>query len=176
MAKAVPGWTVERLAKHHDRADFDCGNPALSDWLRQHAGQSEAKDVTRTYVLVGPGHARISGYYAISACQVRYENLPPHSTKRLPKRMSIPAALLGKLAVERTLHGRGMGGVLLVDALRRIHGLADEIGIRTVVVDAIDDRARAFYLHYGFEPMIGYPDRQFLGVRTIQHLGGSLTG
>lgn len=69
-----------------------------------------------------------------------------------------------------------MGGALLVDALRRIHGLADEIGIRTVVVDAIDDQARAFYLHYGFEPMIGHPDRLFLAVRTIQHLGGSLSG
>ncbi len=172
----MPEWRVERLAGHHDRSDFDCGHPALSDWLRQHAGQSEDKDVTRTYVLVGPGHPRVLGYYAISACQVRYEELPPHSTKRLPKRMSIPAALLGKLAVDRTLQGQGMGGALLVDSLRRIHGLADEIGIRTVVVDAIDDQARAFYLHYGFEPMIGYPDRLFLGVRTIQHLIGSPSG
>lgn len=96
---------MERLSKHHDRSGFDCGNLALSDWLRQHAGQSEDKDVTRTYVLMDSGHPRVLGYYAISACQVRYEELPPHSTKRLPKRMRIPAALLGKLAVDRTLQG-----------------------------------------------------------------------
>ncbi len=170
MADAVPDWKVERLAGHHDRSDFDCGHATLSDWLRQHARQSEDKDVTRTYVLLGPGQTRVLGYYAISACQIRYEELPSHSTKRLPKRMGIPAALLGKLAVDRTLQGQGMGGALVVDALRRIRGLADEIGIRAVVVDAINDQARAFYMHYGFVPMIGHLDRMFLGVRTIHHL------
>jgi GNAT superfamily N-acetyltransferase len=170
----VPRRTVERLARQHDRSEFDCGNPALSDWLRQQAGQFEDRDLTRTYVLVDPGHSRVWGYYSISSCQIRYEDLPRQSTKRLPKRASIPAALIGKLAVDRSLQGQGWGGALLVDALRRIRGLADVIGMRVVIFDAIDDDAEGFYRRHGFEPIIGHSGRLFLSIRSIQELGEPL--
>jgi GNAT superfamily N-acetyltransferase len=174
LAEAVPRRTVERLAEQHDRPEFDCGHPALSDWLRRQAGQFEERDLTRTYVLVDPGHSRVWGYYSISSCQVRYEDLPPQSTRRLPKRASIPAALIGKLAVDRTLQGQDLGGALLVDALRRIRGSADVIGMRVIIVDAIDAEAGGFYRRHGFEPIIGHPGRLFLSIRSLQDLGEPL--
>jgi GNAT superfamily N-acetyltransferase len=170
----VPRRTVQRLAEQHDRSGFDCGHPALSDWLRKQAGQFEERDLTRTYVLVDPGQSRVWGYYSISSCQVRYEDLPPRSTGRLPRRASIPAALIGRLAVDRSLQGQGLGGALLVDALRRIRGLADAIGMRVIIVDAIDAEAEAFYRRHGFEPIIGHPGRLFLSIRSIQELGEPL--
>jgi ribosomal protein S18 acetylase RimI-like enzyme len=170
----VPGRTAERLAEHHDRSEFDCGHPALSDWLRGQAGQFEERGLSRTYVLVDPGHPRVWGYYSISSRQVRYEDLPPQNTKRLPRRVSIPAALIGKLAVDRSVQGQGLGGALLVDALRRIRGLADVIGMRVIIVDAIDTEAEAFYRRHGFEPILEHPRRLFLSIRSIQELGDPL--
>jgi GNAT superfamily N-acetyltransferase len=167
----MPKWAIERLAAHHDRDEFDCGVPVLSEWLRQHASQYDRRDLARTYVLVRAGLSRVFGYYAISTCQLCYQDLPSHRSQGLPRRLSIPAVLMGKLAVDQSLHGQGMGDVLLIDALRRIEHLAGEIGIRAVVVNAIDDRARSFYLHKQFEPLLGHPDRLFLPIQIVRRLG-----
>lgn len=166
----MPDWKIEPLASHHDRAGFDCGEPSLSDWIRQQASQFVSRDLAKVYVLVAEGDPQVRGYYAISTCQVRFEELPARHSKGLPRKLGIPAALIGKLAVDVGLHGQKLGGVLLLDALRRIRGLSDTIGIRAVVVDAIDERAQAFYLHYEFIPFVDDPDRLFIPLSVVRKL------
>ncbi len=163
-------WKVEPLAAHHSRAAFDCGQSALSDWIKQLASQFEARDLARIYVLVGGDDPRVWGYYSISTCQIYHEGLPAKDSKGLPKKMGIPAALIGKLAIDKSLHGQKIGGVLLWDALRRIRDLSTNIGIRLIVVDAIDQRASDFYLHFKFSKFLDEPGRLFMPISVVRRL------
>jgi GNAT superfamily N-acetyltransferase len=145
----VGDWSIERLCRSHDKASFDCGKPALNDWLQRLAGQHERRDLARTYVAVRPNESRVLGYYAVSNHQVSYEALPDEQSKGLPT-IDVPVILLGRLAVDRSVQGRGLGSFLLVDALHRAAYISQHIGVRAVEVHAIDDDARRFYLKYGF--------------------------
>jgi len=166
----VPDWKIEPLAAHHVRTEFDCGEPSLSDWIRQQASQFVARDLAKVYVLVREDNPRVWGYYAVSTCQIRFDELPTGHSKGLPRKLGIPAALIGKLAVDKGLHGQKLGGVLLSDALRRVRDLSETIGIRAVVVDAIDQRAREFYLHHEFIAFADFPDRLFLPLSIVRKL------
>jgi GNAT superfamily N-acetyltransferase len=163
-------WKVEPLASHHVRTDFDCGQPSLNDWIKHLASQFEARDLARIYLLVRRGEPRGWGYYSVSTCQIRFEGLPATHSKGLPKTMGIPAALIGKLALDKNLQGQKMGGVLLLDALERIRDLASKIGIRIVVVDVIDQRARNFYLHFKFSELLDEPGRLFMPLSIVRNL------
>src|SRR5436305_15165688 len=116
---------------------FDCGKPLLSDWIRHLAGQFEKRDLARVYVAVHPGQPRVFGYYSISNTRLLYEELPAQEAKRLPRNLDIPAALIGRLAVDRVAQGQKLGNFLLIDALRRIQYLASQIGILATVVEGI---------------------------------------
>ena len=164
-------WKIERLADHHDRSGFDCGKPPLNDWLIRFAGQYERRGLARTYVLLRPGDNRALGYYALSNRHVDFVNLPPQKRKGLPSSLPIPTALIGRLAVDRVLQGQGLGDVLLVHALRRVLTLSEEIGIVAVLVEAIDDQARDFYLHRNFEPLTDNPRRLFVLVDHLRRSG-----
>jgi GNAT superfamily N-acetyltransferase len=163
-------WTIERLGSSHDRAAFDCGNQILTDWLRQRASQFAKRDLARTYVATKSGGKVVLGYYAISNHRVTHESLPTEEAKGLP-RLDVPVVLLGRLAVDLTLQGRGLGSQLLIDALRRARHLADHVGIRAVEVDAIDDAARQFYTRFGFVPLLDHPNHLFLSMQVIRKLG-----
>jgi GNAT superfamily N-acetyltransferase len=166
----VPEWKIEPLGSHHVRTGFDCGEPSLSEWLRQQASQFVSRDLAKVYVLVGAGDPLVRGYYAISTCQVRFEQLPSAHSKGLPRKLGIPAALIGKLAVDRSLQGQKLGGVLLLDALSRIRNLSETIGIRAIVVDAIDQRACDFYLHHEFIAFADDPNRLFTPLSIVRKL------
>ncbi|APW61412.1 GNAT family N-acetyltransferase [Paludisphaera borealis] len=170
MADSSDAWSIERLGASHDRSSFDCGQPMLSDWLRQKAGQFQKRDLARTYVAVRKGEAVVLGYYALSNHGVAFEALPADQAKGLP-RLDLPVVLLGRLAVDRSAQGRGLGSLLLIDALRRAQHLAEHIGIRAVEVDAIDDAARNFYLKFGFMPLLDDPRHLFLPMQVIRKLG-----
>jgi GNAT superfamily N-acetyltransferase len=169
LADIVGGWSIERLGTHHERSAFDCGQLMLSDWLRQRAGQFEKRDLARTYVAVRKGEAVVLGYYALSNHRVSFEALPSDQAKGLP-RLDAPTVLLGRLAVDRSAQGRGLGSLLLVDALRRAQQLSEQIGIRAVEVDAIDDAARNFYIKFGFTPLLDDPNHLFLPMRLVRAL------
>jgi GNAT superfamily N-acetyltransferase len=100
---------------------------------------------------------------------VAFSDLPRGEAKGLP-RIDVPVVLLGRLAVDRSMHGQGLGTFLLLDALRRCQRLADEVGVRAVEVDALDATARAFYLKYGFIPLEDDPNHLFLPMSTIRKL------
>lgn len=111
-------WLIERLAKSHDRSQFSCGEIGLDDWLKTRAGQFDRKDLARTFVALTPGQVRVLGYYALASHRVRLEALPEDQAKGLPK-IDVPVVLLGRLAVDASVHGKGLGSFLLIDALRR---------------------------------------------------------
>jgi GNAT superfamily N-acetyltransferase len=165
-----PSWTVEPLASRHDRAPFDCGEPSLTVWLKEKANQWAKRDLARTYVLVRPGEARVYGYYALSAAQVPVGDFPPAEGKGVPSALPVPAALLGRLAVDVTCRGQGLGSALLLDVFRKVRRLADEVGCRALIVDAIDDRAAAFYRARGFLEFLDDPRHLFLPVSVIRKL------
>jgi GNAT superfamily N-acetyltransferase len=168
-SEPAASWVIERLGRQHDRTTFGCGQPLLDDWLKLRAGQYEKKNLARTYVAVRPGDTAVRGYYAISSHRVAFEALPDDQAKGLP-RIDVPVILLGRLAVDRSCQGQGLGALLLIDALRRAQFLADRIGIRALEVDAIDDAARDFYQRFGFTPLADAPRHLYLPLQAIRGL------
>jgi GNAT superfamily N-acetyltransferase len=157
-----------------DLASFDSGEPALDLWLRDHARTTEARRTGRTFVWYDAG--RVTGYYTISAHRLQREELPRSVGRGNPA--EIPAVLLGKLALDRTVQGSGLGGVLLADALTRIVLATAVVGARFVVVDALHEKAATFYEHYEFrripdplrDPDVPQPVPPMAGCRLIQKI------
>lgn len=163
-------YRCEPLDKHHDRAAFSCGNDELNRYFRERATQDQKRHVARTYTLVEVTTHIIAGYYSIAATSIDLSALPPDVARKLPRYPSVPAILLGRLARDVRFHGRGVGDLLLINALQRCYRLADELGAIGVVVDAIDDRARVFYERYGFSHFPEQEYRLLLPLRTIADL------
>lgn len=162
---------VEPLGRNHDREHFDCGEPALNDYLRGQAAQDARRGVSRIYVAHERGAPKVLGYYTLSATSFSKKSLPESEAKRLPH-YPIPAALLGRLAVDSSCHGKGLGKFLLFDGLHRVLQAAESLAVYALVVDAKNDNARAFYEHYGF---IRFPDsesRLFVPVETLRSATG----
>lgn len=162
-------WTIRRLDKDHDRSAFDCGQPLLNEWLEDRAGQFDRRDLSRTFVATRPDEELVVGYYAVSTHRVASEALPAAEAKGLP-RLDVPVVLIGRLAVDHTVQGQGLGALLLVDALRRSLQISEHVGIRAVEVDALDDAARNFYLMFGFRSLLDDPRHLFLPMHEIRKL------
>lgn len=162
-------WMIRRLEKSHDRTNFECGQPLLDEWLKDRASQFDRRDLSRTFVATRPELVAVLGYYAISTHRVVYEVLPTAEAKGLP-RLAVPVLLIGKLAVDRRAQGQGLGALLLVDALRRALQISEQVGIRAVEVDAIDDAARKFYMKFGFRSLLDDPRHLFLTISEIRKL------
>jgi GNAT superfamily N-acetyltransferase len=139
---------VEKLRAEHDLAGFDCGVPALNHFLARHSLASQQGHNAQTYVVTSTG--RVVAYYTLTAGSVGHAGATERARKGQP-RHPIPVAILARLAVCCSAQGHGLGAGLLKDALLRVAGAADTIGIRAVLVHAKDDAARAFYEHFGFE-------------------------
>ena len=163
------GLIVEPLAAHHDRATFACGEPALDAYLQRQATQDVRRRVAQVFVALGKSSDGIAGYYSLSAISFEKEKLPATLSKRLPH-YPVPAALLGRLAIDRTEQGRGLGEMLLLDALHRVVRASAAIAVHAVVVDAKNERARAFYERYGFQALTDEPRRLFMPLETIEKL------
>jgi GNAT superfamily N-acetyltransferase len=130
------------LTTDHDLSAFDCGEPALNDWLRRRALQNESR-FSRTYVVCEA--KRVIAYVCISAGSVEREAAPGRIRRNAPD--VIPVSVIGRLAVSRDHAGKGIGADLLSDALRRIAVASKTLGVGAVLVHAKDDAARRFYLH-----------------------------
>jgi predicted N-acetyltransferase YhbS len=136
------------LTKDHDRNSFDCGVPALNDYLKKYALQNQKKHAARTYVATRAN--RIVGYYSLAYGSVSLEEAPQSVRSGLP-RHPIPVILLARLAVDSSEKGRGLGAALLKDALLRTIQAAEIAGLRAIVVHAKDDSATRFYEKFGFK-------------------------
>ena len=154
------------LEKGHQRSEFDCGIESLNLFLKNYARQNDEKGLSRTFVAIRPGENTVHGYYSLSAASVSFEQVP----EKLP-RYPIPTAHIGRLAVDRSRQGSGLGEFLLIDALRRTVLLADTLGIFAVELYAINESAKSFYLRYGFTELADDPYHVYLSIRKIRQLG-----
>jgi ribosomal protein S18 acetylase RimI-like enzyme len=152
----------EALGKHHDRSKFSCGQSDLDDWFRRRAGQDERRNVARVFVAVD-SELGLVGFYSLSAFKLIIDDLPEAMARTLPRyEDGVPAALIGRLARDERMRGKGLGELLLADAVRRILGAARALAVLAIVVDAKDDRAATFYEGYGFRRFPSRPNRLFL--------------
>src|SRR5262245_2118738 len=150
MAKEVPAVSSPvPLEARHDLSAFDCGAPALNEYLKKYAFPNHQNQSARTYVATRG--ERVVGSYTLAAGSVRREETTARVAKGLA-RHPVPIILLARLAVDRGEQGQGLGAALLKDALLRAAQAADLIGCRAVLVHAKDQAAQAFYRRYGFEP------------------------
>jgi predicted GNAT family N-acyltransferase len=158
---------VEPLAASHDRTAFHSGVPELDQYLRHQAGQDARRKVAAPFVLVDGGGS-IVGYYTLSAYGVQLNQLPETIAKKLPRYPLLPATLLGRLAIHSSCRGQNLGRFLLMDALHRSWRNTSEVASVGVVVEALDETARAFYLHHEFLQLQDHPNRLFLAMSTIE--------
>jgi predicted GNAT family N-acyltransferase len=142
----------------------------LDRYLQQQARQDAEKRVAAPFVLVEPPATKVLGYYTLSASVITADALPVELAKKLPRYPQLPVSLLGRLAVDQTQKGKGLGEFLLMDALHRCLDAAAEIAAMAVIVDAKDDGAAAFYARYGFLPLQQQPSRLFLPMKTVADL------
>jgi len=138
----------EPLNANHQLAAFDCGVPDLNNWLRKRALANQGGGASRTFVVTDG--QRIVGYYALAAGAINVAAAPGRFRRNMPN--PIPVALLGRLAVDRSQQGKGLGRALFRDAAKRIINAADTLGIRGLIVHAISEHARAFYSALGCDP------------------------
>lgn len=166
-----PLWLIQPLGNHHNRSGFSCGKEALDRYLKQQASQDARRRVAAPFVLVSNSDRKsILGYYTLSASSMNLRDLPPETAKKLPSYPLVPVTLLGRLAVNKPCQGQGAGEFLLVDALKKSYAQSSIIGAVAVVVDAIDEQAAKFYLHFGFQPFVDNQNRLFLPMKTISIL------
>jgi GNAT superfamily N-acetyltransferase len=155
------------LAGEHDRSTFQSGSAALDRWFIERAGQDDRRDVARVFVAVDE-HRRILGFYSIGAFTIAIEDFPEAMARKLPRYDLMPAALIGRLARHVDGKGRGLGTLLLGDAVRRIVTVNRSFAVQAIVVDAKDDAAAAFYKAFGFEPFPSRTNRLFMPMRTAE--------
>lgn len=166
MALAFPP-TVEPLVRAHDRNGFDCGLPILNEYLQRQATQDSRRGVSRVYVAGSGRSHKVYGYYTLSAASFGKDDLPENEARRLPH-YPIPAALLGRLAVDRSCQGQGLGKYLLFDSFHRVLQAAQTLAVYALIVDAKNDEARRFYERYGLLPFPDTPSRLFISIETLR--------
>lgn len=160
---------TELLDKKHHREVFDCGKELLNNYLKKQASQDIKRKLAACFVL-SENETNIQGYYTLSNNSIPLHNFPEHIQKKLPKSYNaIPATLLGRLAIDQKHQGKGIGKILLIDALKRSYEISKEIGSFAVVVDPINEAAENFYKKYDF---IKLPDsgKMFIAMKTLQKL------
>lgn len=164
-------YRVERLTRHHDRAAFSCGEDSLDSYLRERARRDADRHVATVFILHDPQANLVAGYYTLSASSVLLADLPLEMQRTLPRYPQAPVVLLGRLAIDRDYQGQNLGEALLFDALRRAFDVGTEqIAAMAVVVDALHDRARAFYEPYGFQRFPDDEYRLLMPMQTIAQL------
>lgn len=142
---------VQLLGDEHEVEGFDCGSSELDRWLVGTARTAAGAGTAATYVLCR-GH-KVVGYYALAMGSVAHSSAPSRLRRGMPD--PVPVVVLARLALDRSEQGNKLGGHLLVDAMRRCVRGGEEFGAQAIVVDAIDDRAAAFYSHFGFHELEG---------------------
>ena len=149
----MPLSAPQPLADHHLLGNFTSGATALDDWLKRRARANQASGASRTFVVC-EGDA-VVGYYALASGGITLQDAPGRFSRNMPN--PIPVVVLARLAVDQAYQGRGLGRALFRDSAQRVVNAADVIGIRGVVVHALSEEAKAFYLALGFDPSSNDP-------------------
>jgi len=155
---------LERLTGEHRLDSFDCGVPALNDWLRKHARQAESTDSCFTFVA--QVDREVVGYRSLVVGSIERETAPPELTNRMP-RYPVPVVLIARLAVDLRYQGQALGKGLLRDALKQSVRVAEIVAVKAVVVDA-KDGAAPFYEAFGFTKFPGHEDRLYVTLASLR--------
>lgn len=163
----LPDWHEDPIGKHHDRVTFDCGDDMLNQFLHHHARQNHEKGAAKTYLAVSDSNQKILGYYSLSPASIAYERAP-EVIKRGLARHEVPVFRLGRLAVDVSAQGQGLGGQLLLAAGRRCFLVATQAGGVALMIDAKNERVAHWYANYGAVPLLDAPLSLLLPFKTIQ--------
>lgn len=156
------------LDKSFDRDTFDCGSEELNNFLKAKARQNQKAGFNRTFVAVKSDDPdkKVLGFYSLSMGEIDLSNLPEALRKKLPKH-PVPIARMGRLAVDKSTQGQGLGKFLLVDAMKRVQSASASVGVYALLVDAKDDQAKNFYKKYGFIELVDEPMTLFLPLASF---------
>jgi predicted N-acetyltransferase YhbS len=164
---------IEPISRNHNRLAFSCGNDKLDRYLQENAQQAKRKGLACTFVAIDPANdpSRILGYYSLSNFLIHGLDIPEvvRKARGLPEHQ-VGATLLGRLAVDKTAQRRGIGPMLVSDALKRAYMVSGDVGSTAVVVDAIDENRLSFYGQFGFVQMLPGDLRMVLMMDTIGQL------
>ena len=155
----------EPLDEWHQLEPFTCREPALDDWLHEHARSSQTGDSARTYVIAAADHLVI-GYYCLSGFSVARGRASSRLGSRQPD--PLPGVLIGRLAVDRRFEGLGIGEALVTDALARAARVAETVGMRAIFVDALHESAAGYWQHHGFRPLRDNPLTLYLRMDDVR--------
>ena len=156
----------ETLGDEHDRSSFHCGEEALDRYFQTQVTQDIRRRITNCFLVVEAVRGQVAAYYTLAAASVPLTGLPPEEIKRLPRYPTLPAVRIGRLAVDEKYQGRGLGAAMLMNAVHRT--LQDAAAAYTLLVDAKNDRAVAFYERHGFRSVAGQPRTLYLPLATAQ--------
>ena len=163
----LPAWHEEPIEKRHDRAGFDCGDTNLNDFLQRHARKSHEKGGAKTFLAIdNADDGMILGFYSLSPASIAYERTP-EVVKRGLARHEVPVFRLGRLAVDKSVQGQGLGGQLLLTAGRRCLYVAAEAGGVALLIDAKNKQVAKWYASYGAVPLLDAPLSLLLPFKTI---------
>jgi GNAT superfamily N-acetyltransferase len=140
--------TPQPLADHHELSEFQSGVSSLDEWLKRRARANQASGASRTFVVCES--ARVVAYYALASGAVSATSATGKFRRNMPE--PIPVAILARLAIDQSYHRRGLGRAMFRDSALRVLNAADEIGIRGMIVHAISEEAKSFYIALGFDP------------------------
>ncbi len=163
-----PGFHVETLRREHPRRKFQSGQSQVDEWLATRALQHQDKHLSVTRVLAD-SEGTLAGYYTLATGQVDFSELPAEVIRRLPRRV-LPVAVLAWLGVDQRFQGQGLGRLLLAQALRDCYDAGRTFAFIAVILDCVDDAAKAFYQRFDFRELPGHPYRLFLSAQQLDAL------
>ncbi|KML64532.1 GNAT family N-acetyltransferase [Pectobacterium peruviense] len=140
----------EPLSSSHNLAEFCSQEPSLNEWLKKKALKNHSAGISRVYVICAEGTHQVIGYYCLSTGSVQRNTAPGAYRRNAPE--SLPVIVLGRLAIDQAYSGKGLGVALLKDAIFRTENIALQVGVRALVVHALDENVRNFYLKFAFDP------------------------
>jgi GNAT superfamily N-acetyltransferase len=155
----------EVLSAAHVLDGFDCGEADLDFWLKRRTMSNPSSAASRSFVVADQDR-RVYGYYALAAGAVSHQMASSGVKRNMPD--PVPVMVLARLAVDRRTQGRKLGAALLQDAVNRAVAVANNAGVTALLVHALHDRAKQFYLHYGFQESPQHPLTLMLGLHTLK--------
>lgn len=154
----------EPLTSGHNIAEFCSSEPGLNEWLRKKALKNHGTGISRVYVICAENTNQVIGYYCLSSGSVQRNTAPGPYRRNSPD--SLPVIVLGRLAVDQAYTGKGLGVALLKDAVYRTQNIAIQVGVRALIVHALNDEVKSFYTKFAFEPSSANPLTLFFPVKV----------
>lgn len=155
------------ISAEHNLVDFNSGEPSLDEWLKNRAIRNHASGASRCFVLCN-NKKEVVGYYSLSAGAISRESAPKAMQRNMPN--PLPVLVLGRLAIDKKYHNKGLGSALLRDAMIRSVGIAEDAGVFAILIHAISEQAKRFYLSRGFVESPFEPMTLFMTLQTIRSI------